>query len=175
MRKNERSKTYLMGVITITSIFSVVLWIALRSAGKGSWWIDTIITFPLGMWYSFYRNDIEQILRDKYKGVLSIIALAIGFVGWHLVFGNDIFGLCACIFALMVVALSTRIKVDNKVLQWLGVQSFAIYIMQRLPMNLFQHMGLNDNPYLFAVISIPAALLIAWLFNQVLIVVDRRL
>lgn len=101
-------------------------------------------------------------------GFLVIMVLITVFIAWHFVLGNDIFGFCACIFALLVVALTTRIKMDNRVLQWLGTQSFAIYIMQRLPMNLFQYLGWNENPYIFAAISIPSALLIAWLFNLVL-------
>lgn len=162
-------------MILITSLLSVVLWVILKLAGKGSWWVDTIITFPLGMWYSFFKEKAEGLVKRKNVGLLIITIMSAVFLGWHIAIGNDIFGFCACIFALLIVALTTRIKMDNKILQWLGTQSFAIYIMQRLPMNLFQSLGWNENPYIFAAISIPSALVIAWGFNQVLNKLDNKI
>lgn len=159
----------------LTSLLSVLLWIFLKAADKGSRWVDTLFTFPLGMWYSFYRDKIELIVRERRRGLWVIMVVVIVFLAWYALFGNDVFGFCACFFALMVVVLSTRVRLDNKVLQWLGTQSFAIYIMQRLPMNLFQHWGWNENPYIFAALSIPSALLIAWGFNQFLSVIDKAL
>ena len=111
-------------------------------------------------------------MKKKNISLLIITAVAFALCGWHLTFGNDIFGICACIFAFLIVTVSTKIKLDNRILQWLGTQSFAIYIMQRLPMNMFQSLGLNENPYIFAAISIPSALLIAWGFNQILYKLD---
>lgn len=174
MRRCKYEKSY-MGVIFLTSTLSVVLWGILKIAGKGSWWVDTIITFPLGMWYSFFKEKAEGLVKRKNVGLLIITIMSAVFLGWHIAIGNDIFGFCACIFALLIVVLTTRIKMDNKILQWLGTQSFAIYIMQRLPMNLFQYLGLNENPYIFAAISIPSALVIAWGFNQVLNKLDNKI
>ena len=162
-------------MIFLTSTLSVVLWVILKLAGKGSWWVETIITFPLGMWYSFLKEKVEGLVKRKNVGLLIITIMSAVFLGWHIAIGNDIFGFCACIFALLIVVLTTRIKMDNKILQWLGTQSFAIYIMQRLPMNLFQYLGLNENPYIFAAISIPSALVIAWGFNQVLNKLDNKI
>lgn len=175
MQKFQKEYSYMLGVILLTSFFSVVLWIVLILADKNSWWVDTIITFPLGMWYSFFRKKAEAYMSNKNIGLLITIGIAIVFLGWHLTFGNDIFGFCACIFAILIVAISTRIKVDNGILQWLGTQSFSIYVMQRLPMNLFQRFGWNENPYLFAAISIPSALAIAWCFNYFLNKLDNAI
>lgn len=172
MRKCEHKNRYMRWVIFLTSFLCLVLWIVLKIAGKGSWWVDTIITFPFGMWYSFFKEKIEALMKKKNISLLIITAVAFALCGWHLTFGNDIFGICACIFALLIVTVSTKIKLDNRILQWLGTQSFAIYIMQRLPMNMFQYLGLNENPYIFAAISIPSALLIAWGFNQILYKLD---
>lgn len=166
-------KRYLGGVTLVTTILSVLLWISLLFAGKGGWWIDTIISFPLGMWFSLYKEKTEVILHDKTKGVLVIMLLIFLFIGWHFTLGNDVFGFCACIFCHALVVLSSRIKLDNTILQWLGTQSFAIYIMQRFPMNLLKYLGFNDNPYIFAMLSIPSVLLIAWLFNKVLKKIDK--
>lgn len=129
----------------------------------------------MGMWFSLFKEKVEIILRDKKKGAVVIMLLIVLFLGWHFTLGNDVFGFCACIFCLALVVLSSRIKLDNTILQWLGTQSFAIYIMQRFPMNLLKFLGFNDNPYVFAILSIPSALLIACWFNMVLNKLDKKL
>ena len=37
-------------------------------------------------------------------------------------------------FAVLVVAITMRVKVENPALVWLGVNLFPIYIYQRVPM-----------------------------------------
>lgn len=167
-------KRRIQGIIKVTTILSVLMWIVLYFAGKDSWWYDTIVTFPLGMWFSFFRENIELRMRTMRFGCI-VSALILLFIGWHILFGNDSFGVCASLFCLMLVVTSTRIKMDNKVLQWLGTHSFAIYIMQRFPMNLYQNYGFAVNPYLFSILSIPSVLFIAYVFDQLLLKVDKVL
>lgn len=174
IRKCSNKHLYLLWMSIMTSVLSLIMWIALKLSAKGSWWIDTIITFPLGMWFALYKNQIDVFIRCKKVGMSIVVLLVLAFVFWHVAIGNDVFGFCACIFCLMLVALFTRIRLDNKFLQWLGVHSFAIYIIQRLPMNLFQHLGMNVNPYAFAFIAIPSVLLLAWGLNTELIRLDRK-
>lgn len=168
----NKVKNYLGGVTIVTTLLCVPLWIALFFAGKGSWWIDTVITFPLGMWFSLLKDNIENVLRVPQKGTSVMILLVLFFIVWHFIKGNDVFGISASIFCISLVVLSSRIKFDNKILQLLGNQSFAIYIMQRLPMNLYQSLGLNDNPYIFTLVSIPSVLMVSWLFNLLLNKID---
>ena len=66
-------------------------------------------------------------------------------------------------------------KVDNPILRWLGEISFSIYILQRLPMILMEHFGLARYNLLFAVLSIALTLPLAWGFNKLYALVDRRL
>lgn len=170
----KRDKDKQRSIAILTSVFSVVLWIALHQAGKESWWYDTLISFPVGMWFSYFRDDFEFFMRQRLMSIVAVLSLCALFVGWRISIGNDQYGICACIFCMLITALLTKVHIGNSVLQWLGSHAFAIYIMQRLPMNLFEHFGLNSYPYLFALISIPSALVIAWCFNKVISVVDTK-
>lgn len=69
------------------------------------------------------------------------------------------------IFAMLVLLLTMKIKLDNPALRWLGVNAFAIYILQRLAMILGQHFGWNKNAVLFACFVIPATLLISAIYT----------
>ena len=42
---------------------------------------------------------------------------------------------------LFLLIFCTRIKVGNVVLVWLGRYSFEIYMLQRIPMMIFQRLG----------------------------------
>lgn len=155
-----------------TSILSIALWIFLRLSGKDTYWYDTILTYPLGMWYSLYRTPIESLLIRKKPSILILAGICTIFVVWHYVFFHDPSGIGSCLFCMLVVCSSTKIRINNAILQWLGEHAFSIYIIQRLPMNLFQFFGWNESPYLFALISIPTVLVSAHLFNRLLAKAD---
>ncbi len=157
----------------IVTLLSIVFWMLLYKSGKGSWWYDTILTFPLGMWYSMLRNYTERNMRKPTVSWLILCLLIVILMLWHFRIGNDRYGLCACIFCIVLTLMSTKVKFDNTILQWLGTQAFAIYIMQRLPMNIYEHLGWNENPYLFALITIPSVLLISWIFTRLLNEIDN--
>ena len=150
----------------------------LKLAGKQFYWYDTILSFPLGMWFSLYRTEITSALKNQLSNVnISVVVLLMVsaiFLGWYYFFRIDNYSICACLFALLIVFLCVKIKVDNRVLRWLGICSFDIYILQRIPMKVLQISGVN-NRYLFAILAIFGALLISWLFHHLLVKMDSVL
>ena len=98
--------------------------------------------------------------------------LTVVFIAAYLQLGVDIYGACACIFALLVVAISSLVRIGNPVLDWLGKNAFTIYIIQRLPMIVFSSLGLDARPALFVVLSLCTTLLLAeslrwWVYGLV--------
>ena len=162
-------------VLIISLLFSVLLWFFLHHIKGQSWWFDNILAFPLGIWYSLYRSKIETWLRNSWRYYITFFILTITLVVWRHFKGVDIWGVCTCLFALWVVLLSIKVKFDNKILQWLGVQAFAIYILQRLPMIAFSSMGINHNTPLFVTIVIISVFLIAYIYTKFLKNIDKRL
>lgn len=58
------------------------------------------------------------------------------------------------LFVAALVTLTTFIRIDNKVLFWLGRHVFEIYIMQRLPMGLLKPIMKVSRPlYLFLCVA----------------------
>lgn len=162
----------------IMTILSVLFMLVLKIAGKSFYWYDTILTFPLGMWFSLFRNGITSFFKKVHSRVVSsVIVLFIVsavFVTWYYYFRIDNYSICACLFSLLVVFVCMKIKIGNGVLHWLGVCSFDIYILQRIPMNLLQMWGVS-NRYVFAILAISFALLISWLFHLLLKKIDTVL
>lgn len=163
-------------IFAMTFCLIVVFYIS----GKGAWWYDTVLAFPIGMFFSIYKVKIEENIKG-WRWALSFVGLILIFIifkyRYQLVFsyfdGNKLmYGisllisfLTSSVFAALIVVMTMKIKVDNKILRWLGVNSFAIYILQHLAMILAAHFGWNDSAIIFATIVIPSTLLISAVFT----------
>jgi hypothetical protein len=162
-------------VLIASFVFCLFLWYFLHRTKGQSWWIDNIMAFPLGIGYSLYRSKIETWLRKGWNYYISFFVITLALVVWRHFKGIDIYGVCTCLFALWVVLLSMKVKFDNKILQWLGVQAFAIYILQRLPMIFLSSFGINHHTVCFCLIVIPSVFLIAYIYTSFLKTIDKQL
>lgn len=162
--------------ISFISILCFALWVFLYySKPNMEWWINTIVAFPLGMYYFVHKNKIDSYLMTNSHYLYSLVFLTCSFLTWHFIFRVDIYGVSTCLFCLMLTFLCMRVKTDNAILQFLGTYSFSIYIMQRWPMLIYEHLGWNAKPTLFVAICIPSAIIIAYIFQKVLLKVDKLL
>lgn len=161
-------------VLLATTLLTVALWATMRYgfASKGSRWYNTLCAFPLGMAFSCVRGRVEAFVAkapDVVRWLLigaTLVALAVCLPAKD---GDMLFNLKVCFFALLVVLASVKLQIGNEALVWLGRNCFALYILQRLPMMLLSHVGLNtSSPYLFVALSIASALLLAWAFTAFL-------
>lgn len=131
---------------------------------KDTWWYNTIFAFPMGMLYSVYKTRIEHEVRGNRYWYVLIFTFLI-FTSLYLSNSIPLYLFAAGIFPILVALITMKIKIGNKVLEWLGINCFTIYILQRIPMTIYTEMGLNNNGLLFAIVVIPTTLLIASLFT----------
>jgi hypothetical protein len=163
-------------LFAIVCLFSALLWLILHFvAHKESWWIDTIAAFPLGMLFGASKDSIDTWLA-KYQRLWFVIMACVSaiFIIWHHLHGVDIYGICSCLFCLIVILASMKIKIGNPALNWLGKNAFSIYILQRLPMLVLSHFGINLQPGIFIPVSIVVSLLLAWGFTSLTTWIDQK-
>ena len=157
----------------IVTLLSAGLWVFLHQFKQDYWWYDTLAAFPAGMWFS--------IAKEKYTGgsltrkTLLAVAVIASFVIWRHFVDIDIYGICAILFSLTVVAFSLWVKLDNPVLQWLGKHCFSIYMLQRIPMIVLSQFGMQNNKFVFTTVVIVTALLLAWGFTKATDALDTKL
>lgn len=168
----ENQKKHHISFLIIVFAQCICLCFLLLLTKKGSWWINTIMTFPLGIFYSIYRTQVEKLLRNKKLYFIFLLSLSFFFINWRYLIGIDRLGICSCLFCLLVVIISMKIKFDNKVLQWLGTQAFAIYIIQRLPMLYYTWLGINTNILLFVTLTILSVMALAFIYTNILKIID---
>ena len=159
---SKKNNLLLAGVVI--SLLSVIFWLVLRNV-KDSWWYDTIAVFPLGMWVSIFKDYVDNFLSKKHFSFFLIAITMIVFLADRYLVGIDHHGLCACLFSIFFVALTSKVKFDNIVLQWLGRNAFYIYILQRIPMIIFANFNLNNNVALFVILVSAVTLVLAEIFS----------
>ena len=164
------SQDRLTTIIFVTAgccVYAVVLiW-----CGKGSWYYDTIFCYPLGMLFGKYEHKIRTLLEKTYTYLIIVVGCAVAFVASYLctlkchgVIWLAVVELRGLFFVLLVVLATSRIKIGNPVLNWLGKHTFEIYILQRLPMIALSGIGMNQYVY-FLICSVLTGLL-AFLYQK---------
>lgn len=152
----------LIGVSVLAIVLTVILYFV-----KESWWWNTLLCFPLGMWFCYLKEWIDRhIFCNRYIITLISATLVFG-VLWFVDYSVCALGagyiLLAVSFALLIVTVTMRVNVGNKILRFFGNHVFSIYILQRIPLIIFKkHLS---NNYLYFVVSFIATLIISWLFD----------
>ena len=136
----------------------------LLSLGRESWWWNTLLTFPLGMWYGFLREEIDKRLLTgkRCPPALFVMAPLTAALYWGQTVtggGSVVYILCAMAFALLVVTVTVLLHVGNRVLTFFGTHVFSFYMLQRLPMIAFR--GRLPNIYLYFALCFAVTLALA--------------
>ncbi len=155
---------------------TALLWILLFWSHKGDhWWYDTLITFPLGMLYAQLKPRIDQALHRPATWWATLVGLTLVYVIMHHLIGVDKWGIVSCLFCLMIVVGTMKVQIGNPVLKWVGIHAFAIYILQRLPMNLLSDWGISPQTAVFVPCAIIATFLLAAGFTWATDHIDKKL
>lgn len=162
--------------VWLVTVLTVVYIAVLALAGKDAWWFDTVLLYPLGMWYSVGKDKVETFVRKKpinYFGLL-ILCCAV-FIVSHLLRSNIIcYEISQVALCAVIVAATMKIDINNKILEFFGKHLFEIYILMRIPMNVLLHFDI-DNVYVFVSVSFAVTLLLAVLLKKVFTFSDRFL
>lgn len=153
-----------------------LLYIAVVSRFKESWWWDTILAFPLGCAASLWKDKLAFLEKPfPWAGccVLSLGALAAARLGWL----PGCRGQIALVFLVALIVLSSmRFALGGKILSWCGEQVFGIYILQRLPMEFGKFFHWNEtHVYLYFLFCLSVTPLLAVIFGKATRLVDSKL
>lgn len=168
-------RAYLWIIFGLSTCFLVVMF---KAKSGLTWWYDTILAFPIGMLWSVYKDKFEHYLSTKRGFTMALVAVTIAFVLFYLLgrhYKAIFLFVASPLFGVLVIVLTTRVKIGNPVLKWLGINAFSIYILQRFSMILASEAGINERPLLFMATVIPTTLLIAAVFTAMTTRIDKKL
>lgn len=154
--------------ILFVTVGCCVFGVMLILCGKGSWYYNTIFCYPLGMLFGKYEQKIVTLLEKTNTCLIIVVGCIVSFVASYLcalkyngVIWLAMSELRAIFFVLLVVLATSRIKIGNQVLKWLGNHTFEIYILQRLPMIALRGIGMNKYVY-FLICAVVTGLAAFW-------------
>lgn len=144
----KKSDTFHLIVLTG---FSLALLVILYFSKESYWW-NTLLCFPLGMWYSHFQKRIDSFMgvAKRYWATalpLFSVFILLWFINIRVRSLGKGYIVLAMLFALCVVSLTMKVKIGNRVLGFFGKHVFSIYILQRIPMMILQ--PFISNIYLY--------------------------
>lgn len=169
-------KDYL-GAIFLNLIFSF-MYIFLVMKFKGyDWWYNTILCYNLGMFFSYFKENIVNYLKHSYNYILIfVLLLMFGLIIHYGGGGFFVYEFKALTFVLLVVLITYKFELNNNVLLWLGKNTFNIYILQRISYILYLKLGvLEYNIYVYFGLSVISTILIVLIFDKMLKFVYAKL
>lgn len=169
----ERS---LFATLALTIISSVVI---MHFRYSEHWWYDTMICYPLGMYYAVYKPKIERTLFSHsgqdylYWGVFALLAASAAMLGKHK--GNYIlYEVWMLAMTLLVVQITMKFYFKSKILSWMGGHLFEIYILMRIPMILLLPYFKGHN-YRYLAVCMAATWVLTVLSSNFLQWIDKKL
>ena len=90
--------------LVVFSILCIILVGLLIHFKDGDWWFNTLLCFPLGMWYAKFKKGIDSFVCKSMRNyILTLTMLILAFVGFFVLNRwNTIFYIAySMIFALL--------------------------------------------------------------------------
>ncbi len=165
-------KHYFIGIV-ITSVLILLFVYVMMLMKRPPYTYNTLACYPLGMFYALFKNQIEKFVMKNditYSLVLAITFISMLFIYRYKNEGFKEFSVLSIIFIVFILLLTMKVRFSNGLLLFLGSHVFGIYILQRIPMLILQHLGYNQNPYIFLALSflitVPMTLIFDWLMKK---------
>ena len=161
----------MLGLIIFTCFsLGLVAGLYFLKRNEGNYWWNTLLCFPLGMWYAHFKDKIDAFMSKSlgfyFLGLGISIALCLG--SYLLLKIHPIFYcLYSMAVALFAVIVCMKIRFRSLPLSYLGKHVFSVYILQRLVFRAGKALGLNGNPYLFFAGCLAVTLVIAFAYDWI--------
>lgn len=172
-KKNNVASLLLSTVLCIVYIVVMANWVQ-----SANYWYNTALCLPLGLWYSYFKDKIELgVMKNDITYHITLFATFGLFMLAH--FNKLPLTIYICwtlLFTLLVIFITMKVNFGNKVLYWLGNHVFSVYILQRLPLSVFNEIeAISSNRYLFFVLSFGVTAILAELFDRATGALDKVL
>ena len=161
-------------------LLSAVYWVIFFLL-KDNYWYNTIFVY----WFGLIYPDIRQSIEKRTSGLrgwiaaLAVLGIAVLMLTLFRSYRHKdglLENLRGVLLMLLINVFLMRVRIGNSALAWLGKHVFLCYILQRLPMIIFETMGLPQYSIgLFVLASAAATLLLVLIYDRLLAALDRRL
>lgn len=171
-RKQPVPALLMMTLLTVLFVFVNI------KLERPAYTYNTVIVYPLGMWFAYLQPYFDKMLQKNsifYSIAVFLCTLAFVWVFQNRFHGIEFYTIWVCAFTGLIVLASMKIKVTNPVLLFLGRHVFSIYILQRIPMMIFDACGFGKKPVQLFLVSFAATIVLALIFDKLMEKLDAVL
>lgn len=150
------------------AVLSVAFVLFEKEIGLGSRYYDTLLCFPLGMFFSQLKPYIDKIFMKNdivwFTG-FSISVLLFAYFSQNRS-ERFLYYILFTFFALAVIVLfMVKVNISSSVLDWFGQHIFSFFILQRIPMIILRELGYNKEEYFFIIVSFFGTVFLSVIFD----------
>lgn len=127
-------------ILAVTTGCAAVM-LFLICAGKDGYWYNTLLCYPLGMWYYLYKEKIDAFLGRRSLNYFAAAACAAAlYIGFHKLWEVNLlcYVITMMLFALCVVLFTMKFEIKNPVLIYCGQHLQGLFLLHRIPMIVLQ-------------------------------------
>lgn len=154
----------------------IIICLASFKGNNHSYYYDTLLCYPLGLTYSLLKEKIEKIMYDNKKYSMIFLVLTITLFALRRIINQNIFlySLGSINFVLIIIMITMKFRINNPIIKWLGNNLFYLYILQRIPMIIFRHLGYaSTHAYRFVIICIVSTIMLTLIFKKIIEIIDK--
>ena len=137
-----------LSVVILTAGYITIFYLLDRSR----YFYDTVLCYSVGLLWSIYKEKLNKIFAKNYIFypafiILGLLALVLKF---KLQQYEVVVFITYGIIAVLLVLFTKKVQINNPILNWGGVHLFDIYLVHRIPMDIFYALKINlINNYLY--------------------------
>lgn len=168
-------KNNVAGVMLAMS-FTIAFAVFERRLGLPSRYYNTIMCYPAGMMFSLIKPHFDKfVMKNDFYWLFSFILSGGMFVYFsrHRETSDIHYNLFSILAVIVIIIFTMKVKIENEVFDWIGKHIFSIFILQRIPMNIYEALGYQINKYFFVVISFVITIILALLFDMAMDKLDN--
>ena len=167
--KIQNGKAALKTGALILTILSFVMVFLLRFPGhRPIWFYNTIIVFPIGIWFSIFKEKIEKFMDNGFRFfaacAICLLVYINSFLFRDLSFLIYEIWIISATVAMLLILM--KIKISSKTLSFFGKLALPMLLLQGLPFVILSNLKISDYPYLFVFISFVVSVALSVLFNK---------
>lgn len=160
-KKSNKDYKIQLGIL----FFSTLVLCILLSYFKAQYWYDTMSCYTAGVFFSVYKEKLENIAKSHYWKILVagiFTLLLIDRIPYSV--KGLVYNAFSVVFCSVILLVTMKFKFNSPILLWCGKNLFPLYIYQRISMMVFSY--INDGafaagyPFLFTVACLIVTIMI---------------
>lgn len=170
MRAFEGRKGLAVGTVLLLMMTAAAVYLQFK-AERPDYCYNTMLILPMGCLYSLTKDRIEKLVAENLLTWLLTLVAAAGLYAVSFMYRENSvlnYSLWAYLFMILLLLVTMKVKIYNKVLEWFGRHIFSIYMLQRIPMIILDHFGIVDTyKYTGLIVVFAATVLLALGFERI--------